>query len=244
MKFNPRHTTRRGKDYRYYRCQKGAKYGHEECGGKPRRAELLEDEVSFYVGNLIDDPTRLQQQLDAAIEQESSRNPDEDITSWLKVVEDCDRQRGAYQDQQAAGLMSLDELRRKITELDESKATAQEHLNNARAGKSRVEELQATKRAMLDAYTSGIMYDGIHSFPAEMKHEIYQTLGLKVTVPIEGPLGYELNISANVVRLTREVESYAAEVEEYRGKLCTSKADGEERERAKVSTSSVTGMSS
>jgi site-specific DNA recombinase len=244
VKFNPRHTTRHGKDYRYYRCQKGAKWGHDVCGGRPRRADYLEDEVALYVGNLIDDPTRLQAQLDAAIAQESSRNPDEDVTSWLRVVEKCDRERAKYQDMYVADLMSLDELRQKIAELDETRTTAEEHLANARAGQNRVEELRATKKAMLEAYTAGIAYDGIYSFPAEMRHEIYQALGLKVTVD-EDSLTYELDINANVVRLTREVESYAAEVEAYRGKLrCTSRADGEERERARVSTSSVTSMGS
>ncbi len=97
---------------------------------------------------------------------------------------------------------------------------------------------------MLDAYACGILYDGIQYFSPELRHEVYSALGLKVTVDKES-LTYELNINANVVRLTRELENYAAEVEEYRGKLrCTSKADGEERERARVSTSSVTGMSS
>jgi lysyl-tRNA synthetase class II len=83
--------------------------------------------------------------------------------------------------------------------------------------------------SMLEAYTAGIAYDGIHSFPAEMRREIYQALG-KVTVDGES-LTYELNINVNVVQLTREVESYAAKVEEYRGRLrCTSKADREGKE--------------
>ncbi len=41
-------------------------------------------------------------------------------------------------------------------------AAAEEQLANARAGQSRVEELQATKRAMLEAYAQSMSYDGVY----------------------------------------------------------------------------------
>jgi hypothetical protein len=173
--------------------------------------------------NLISSPDKLRAQLDAAIAQESTRNPDEAVTSWLRVVEDCNRKRAAYQDQQAAGLMTLNELADKLRALDQTKATAEEHLANARAGRNRVEELRATKRAMLEAYATGIQYDGIQYFSPEMRREIYEVLHLKVTVPAEGAPRIQGNADANVIRLTRGVEEYGHEVEAYRGKLITSR---------------------
>jgi hypothetical protein len=129
----------------------------------------LEDEVMDYVQDLIANPDKLSAQLDAAIAVEFTRNPHDEVTAWLRVVDDCERKRGAYQDQQAAGLSSKGELADKLREVDKTKAAAEEHhFANARAGQNRVEELRATKRAMLEAYTMGIAYDGIHSFPAEM----------------------------------------------------------------------------
>ena len=160
-----RMTTYTAGGYRYYICQKRRKWGVEACDGALRSAETtttrkrsvgLEDEVMDYVQELISNPDKLRAQLDAAIAAESTRNPDKDVTSWLRVVDDCDKKRGAYQDQQAAGLMTIDELAHKLRELEATKSQAQEHLANARGGQQRVEELRATKRAMLEAYTMGI----------------------------------------------------------------------------------------
>ena len=47
------------------------------------------------------------------IEQElasHSRDTSQEAAAWAKKLEECDRLRSAYQDQQAAGLMSLEEL--------------------------------------------------------------------------------------------------------------------------------------
>jgi site-specific DNA recombinase len=219
-------TTYTAGGYRYYICQSRRKF--QSCDGAVRSAKTttkrkrsvgLEDEVMDYVQDLIENPDKLSAQLDAAIAAESTRNPDDDVASWLRAVDECDRKRGAYQDQQAAGLMTLDELADKLRELDRTKATAEEHLANARAGQNRVEELQATKRAMLEAYTAGIAYDGIHSFPAEMRREIYDALQLKVTVSPYGTPRYQGLANAQVIRLTRGVEEYGHEVEQYREKL-------------------------
>jgi hypothetical protein len=107
-----RMTTYTAGGYRYYVCQKRRKWGTEACGGALRSAETtttrkrsigLEDEVTDYVQDVISNPDKLRAQLDAAIAAESTRNPDKDVTSWLRVVDDCDKKRGAYQDQQAAG---------------------------------------------------------------------------------------------------------------------------------------------
>ena len=198
---------------------------------KRKRSVGIEDEVMDYVQDLIANPDKLSTQLDAAIAAESIRNAEDDVTSWLRVVGDCDRKRGAYQDQQAAGLMTLDELADKLRELDKTKATAEEHLADARAGENRVEELRATKRAMLQAYAAGITYDGIHSFPAEMRREIYDALQLKVTVSPDGTPRYQGIADAQVIRLTRAVEEYGHEVEQYREKL---------RVRGKLSSSKGT----
>jgi len=115
--------------------------------------------------------------------------------------------------------MTLDELADKLRELDKTKAAAEEHLANARAGQNRVEELRATKRALQEAYTAGIAYDVIHSFPADMRREIYDALQLKVTVSPNGTPRYQGFANAQVLRLTRAVEEYGHEVEQYREKL-------------------------
>jgi hypothetical protein len=186
------------------------------------------------VQDLISTPDKLQAQLDAAIAAESTRNPDKDMTTWVGVVEDCDRKRAAYQDQQAAGPMTLDELADKLRALEGTKATAEDHLSNARAGQDRVEELRTTKKAMLEAYTAGIQHDGIRYFSPEMRREIYESLRLGVTVAADGTARIQGNADANVIRLTHGVEDYGHEVERYRGKLRVSSSKVSAMEMAEV----------
>jgi hypothetical protein len=58
---------------------------------------------------------------------------------------------------------------------------AVKHLAEAHEGRGRIEQLRATKSAILKAYAHGILYDGMKYFSPEMRHEIYAALGLKVT---------------------------------------------------------------
>ncbi len=96
-------------------------------------------------------------------------------------------------------------------------------------GQNRIEELRATKRAILKSYATGIEYDGIHYFSPEMRREIYEALRLKVTVSKDGTPRMQGIADAQVIRLTRRVEEYGHEVEQYRahlrvgGKLSSSK---------------------
>jgi Recombinase zinc beta ribbon domain len=225
-------TTYTAGGYRYYICQKRRKWGTEACDGALRSAETttmrkrsvgLEDEVADYVQELIENPDKLRAQLDAAIAAESTRNPDKDVTSWLRVVDDCDKKRGKYQEMYAADMVTLDELSAKLLELDATKSQAEEHLANGRMGQSRVEELRATKRAMLEAYAMGIQYDGIRYFTPEMRREIYEALRLKVIVAADGTPRIQGIADAQVIRLTRGVEEYGHEVEQYRQRLTLSK---------------------
>jgi hypothetical protein len=59
----------------------------------------------------------------------------------LRIVETCDKKRAAFQEQQVAGLMTLDELGAKLTELNDRKATAQRELDRLKEGRRRADEL-------------------------------------------------------------------------------------------------------
>jgi hypothetical protein len=106
-------------------------------------------------------------------------------------------------------------------QISEKSVCRKPSLANARAGQSRVEELRARKWAMLDAYAQGISYDGVYWLPPELKHEIYYALRLKVTVHADA-LEYDAHVNPTVIKLTRAVEEYGHEVEQYRGLLRSS----------------------
>jgi hypothetical protein len=56
------------------------------------------------------------------------RRPTEEAPTWAEKLEECDRLRSAYQDQQAMGLMSLEELGSKLKGLDETRRLARAEL--------------------------------------------------------------------------------------------------------------------
>lgn len=142
-------------------------------------------------------------QLDAAIEAETTRNPDEDAIGWLRVVGECDRKRAAYQDQQAAGYMTLEELGSKLAELNASKTTAQRELDRAQEGRRRVDELDATKATLLTTYKDVLAYDGVMYLPWEVRRELYEAMRLEIAVPKDGPIRVRCDVTQHVIRLSR-----------------------------------------
>ncbi|MDQ3303569.1 MAG: recombinase family protein, partial [Actinomycetota bacterium] len=208
---------------RYYRCQNLRKFGRAKYpDGAARNADNLEREVMRHVDSLLESPEKVRAQLDAAIEAETTRNPDEDAIGWLRIVEECDRKRAAYQDQQAAGYMTLEELGSKLAELNTSRATAQGELDRLQEGARRVEELRATKAAMLTTYKDVIQYDGVRFLPWEVRRELYEAMRLVVTVPKDGPIRVRCDVNQQVIRLSRAVEEWATEEAKYEGLLRSS----------------------
>jgi hypothetical protein len=51
-------------------------------------------------------------------------NPDKEVEAWAKKLAEVDSKRSAYRDQQAEGLITLDELRTKLAALEETRAVA------------------------------------------------------------------------------------------------------------------------
>ena len=69
--------------------------------------------MAWIVSDLLSSPAKVAADMDAAIEAETRvlRNPDKEHKQWSDRLAKLASQRAAYQNQQAEGLMSLDELR-------------------------------------------------------------------------------------------------------------------------------------
>ena len=69
--------------------------------------------------------------MERLIKQERAagrKDPSQEAAVWQQKIDECLRLRSAYQDQQAAGLMTLDELGSKLKELEETRQVAQAEL--------------------------------------------------------------------------------------------------------------------
>jgi len=79
------------------------------------------------------------------------RNPESKIRAWAGRLSEVDRVRLAYQRQQAEGLMTLEELRAHLRDLDVRKAEAGRELDALRDVRRRVDELK-TYSGLVDGY--------------------------------------------------------------------------------------------
>lgn len=220
-------TTYTAGGYRYYICQNRRKY--QTCDVPVRSAETtttrrrsngLEDEVMWKVQLLLDEPGWLTSQIDAAIAHVEVHK--DDSAKWFKIIERCERDRASDQQMFRDGNLTGDELRASLTQHEEQRKAAQEQIEASQGQHQRVEELRATKRGLLEAYSQGLLYDGLHSFSPEMRREIYDALQLNVIVGQDGKPRVKGIADVQVIRLTRAVEEYGQEVEQYRGLLTSS----------------------
>ncbi len=119
---SPRHD----RVHRYYRCPC---HQHTRRGTCPAPvnlpAERAEEAVWRFVAWLETEPERVLALLEQKIEEERRRlrtDPDEDLRELRRRTDAATARRAAYQDQQAAGLMTLDELRARLEGLEEERA--------------------------------------------------------------------------------------------------------------------------
>ena len=103
--------------------------------------------------------------------------------------------------------MSLEELGEKLEQAKEQRAVAEHALAALRRGQHKIEELEANNRALLEAYSSGLLL-GIDLFTSPMRRAVHEMLRLDIIVPLRSTRVRSM-VDANVVRMTRKVEEYA-----------------------------------
>jgi site-specific DNA recombinase len=194
----------KGKAYRYYVCN-ARKRDKSLCPhGASWNADKLERRVALRVESLLQDPDAVRLKLDHAIQEVSATDP----TPWLRKVEECDRRRAAYQDQQADGLMSLEELRSKLDALAKEREFAVSRLRDSSERNERAQALRATKDSLLGIYKDGILYDGLLWFDATIRREIYEALQLTGTLSAED-VELRTEVTEYALKLTKAAQEWA-----------------------------------
>ncbi len=186
---------KRGALYHYYVCRRrGAARKAYGCTQGCIRAEPAEAEIWSFVSGLLKDPERIEAGMDRLIEQEraggvgGSRDPEQEVKVWAGQISECVRLRAAYQDQQAAGLMTLDELGERLRELEDTRRIAEAELEVLDARKEREEELEADRDALL-GYMAASVPEGLDALTGEERNKVYRMLRLEITPK---PEGYEV----------------------------------------------------
>jgi hypothetical protein len=184
--------TKKGRAYTYdyYRCSERNKYGAAACANTHTpRADDLEGAVWRLVSGLLKAPDRLRAGLQELIDEERRAvrgNPNREAEAWAKKLSEVERKRSAYQDQQAEGLITLDELRTKLDALEETRAVAVSELETLRSRRERIEQLEHDADTLLEHY-AGMVPEALDGLTSEERHRVYKMLRLRVVVLAAGP---------------------------------------------------------
>jgi len=139
------------------------------------------------------------------IEQERSStrsDPEREQKTWLDKLAEADRKRARYQEMAVDDLITFDELRARLAELDNTRRVAERELEALRNREERIVELEADRDALLDSL-AGIAPAALDSLAPEERHHVYKVLKLRVVahpdeaLEVSGAFGYGLAVCAS-----------------------------------------------
>jgi hypothetical protein len=136
-------------------------------------------------------PARIRTGMNTLIAQElasHSRDTSEEAAAWAKKMEECNRLRSAYQAQQAADLMSFEELATKLKGLEETKWLAHTELATLEAREEVASELERDRDTLLERWST-MVPEGLDGLTGEERNKVYRMLRLEV---MPTPEGYEV----------------------------------------------------
>ncbi len=176
--------------YHYYLCMRRFELrGMSPCTQSAIRAVEAEEEIWEFISRLLKDPERIRLGMDRLIDEERAAanrgDPESTAKAWADKAAECARLRAAYQDQQAAGLMTLEELGSKLSELDEMRRHAQRELAALAENQERIAQLEEDRDTLLKTMAEAVP-DGLDGLTGEERNKVYRMLRLEVTPTEEG----------------------------------------------------------
>src|SRR5215216_749982 len=170
----------------YYTCSRARiNYAYSACSNrKSHRADRLEPMVWDYVSGVMKDPEQLRDDLDSMIElkrQGRRGDPDKEAKLWANKLAETETKRARYQEMAAENLITLEELRAHLVELEETRKTAERELALLRSHEEYVFGLERDRDALLDSLEA-VAPERLDSLTPDQRHQFYKTLRLTVFV--------------------------------------------------------------
>ncbi|MGI8540550.1 MAG: recombinase family protein, partial [Rubrobacteraceae bacterium] len=187
---------RHGKRYFYYRCPKRNQINKEACtNGKGHRAEAEELAVWEKIRAHMTNPAQLREDLERSIElarRETSGDPDRDAKTWAERLAEAEKMRVGYQEQAARGYMTLDELGKRLEEIEDERRIAERELQAARARSESLSQMEEDKEELLERYER-ITPAALDTLTDEERNKFYRMLRLKVLLYPDKPTELEFS---------------------------------------------------
>lgn len=114
-------------------------------------------------------------------------NPVQEQAIWLQKLAEVDQRRANFHDMAAEGLITFDELRTKVSALEETRQLARRELDAVHDQRERLRELERDKKTFLEHY-AGMVPKGLDALSPDERHRVCKMLGLRVTVQPSGVL--------------------------------------------------------
>jgi hypothetical protein len=143
-----------------------------------------------FVSGLLRDPERIRTGIDRLIEEErteAGRDPERDAEFWSKKITEVEVERRGYHRLAVKGHMTDEELAVALSELDETRETADHELEAARARGEALQRLEHDRDALMESY-AGMVGDTLDALTPEERHRIYKLLRLGVRFCPDWPL--------------------------------------------------------
>jgi hypothetical protein len=143
-----------------------------------------------FVRGLLRDPERIRAGLDRLIEEErinAGRNPERDTEFWSRKITEVEVERRGYHRLAAKGHMTDEELAASLSELDETRETAEHELEAAQARGEALQRLEHDRDALMESY-AGMVSETLEDLAPEERHRIYKLLRLGVRFRPDWPL--------------------------------------------------------
>jgi hypothetical protein len=162
--------------------------GSKACDVKNRRAGKIEVEVWESIRAILSDPERLREDLDRMIEIKRKTHrgdPRPEMDIWLEKLSEADHKRVKFQHAYAEDVITLDDLKARIVELEELREIAQRELEALRLHKEEIARLEEDRNAKLEYY-AGASSEALDSLTPEQRHNLYKSFRLEVFVHADG----------------------------------------------------------
>jgi DNA repair exonuclease SbcCD ATPase subunit len=187
--------TRKGKPYFYYTCRTFYEKGRDVCPGRMYfRAAELEDKIWHEVSGVLKDPGRLREGLERMIERERGKqDPAEDMGRFARLLDEIEGKRVRFQHLYAEGVIRIDDLRVRLSELDAIHSEAARRMDELEAHRKRLKTLEHDKEEVLASYEA-LTRERLEDLSPEDRNGLCRRLNLSVRVPRGG----EPKLSADI----------------------------------------------
>jgi multidrug resistance efflux pump len=141
-----------------------------------------------FVSWLLKDPEHIRRGIERMIDRECAGmkgKPEQEENMWAEKLAQVDRKRSRYQEMAAEGLLTFEELRAKLTELQKSREATERELENLRSRKERLEELEKDRDALLESLVTMIPAS-LDTLSGLERNKVYRMLRLIVMPASEG----------------------------------------------------------